>query len=181
VPVRNVILIGSRGCGKTSVGRDVAARLGWAFVDTDERIEAGGRSIRQIFEQDGEPFFRQLEEQVIAGVARGSDQVIAVGGGAVLLDANRTAVQAAGLCIWLTAPAEELHQRLLADPRSPATRPALTSRDELDEIRHLLTQRDPLYAAAAHLVVPTTEQSVTQVVEAVLNAVAERRASAEAP
>jgi len=181
VPVRNVILIGYRGCGKTSVGREVAARLGWTFVDTDEQIEAGGRSIRQIFEQEGEPFFRQIEAEVIADVARGTGQVVAVGGGAVLSEANRTALRAAGLCIWLTAPAEELHQRLLADPRSPATRPALTPRRGLDEIRHLLKQRDPLYAAAAHHVVPTAEQSVAQVVEAVLGAVAKRRASAEAP
>ena len=145
--VRNVILIGYRGCGKTCVGREVAARLGWTFVDTDERIEAQGRSIRQIFEQEGEPFFRRLETDVIAEVTRGTEQVIAVGGGAVLSEANRTALRAAGLCIWLTAPVAELHRRSLADPRSLATRPALTPRSGLDEIRHLLAQREPLYAA----------------------------------
>jgi shikimate kinase len=181
MPVRNVILIGYRGCGKTSVGRAVAARLGWTFVDTDERIEAGGRSIREIFNQDGEPFFRQIETEAIDNIVRGTRQVIAVGGGAVLSAANCATLRAAGLCIWLTAPDKELHARLLADPRSPATRPALTPLSGLDEIRHLLSERDPLYAATAHLVVPTTEQSVAQVVEAVLNAVAERRAAAEAP
>ena len=180
MPVRNVILIGYRGAGKTNVGRAVAARLGWDFVDTDERIEAGGRSIRQIFEQEGEPFFRQIEAAVIADVTRGTKQVLAVGGGAVCSEPNRATLRTAGLCIWLKTPAEELHRRLLTDPRSPATRPALTPLGGLDEIRHLLKEREPLYAATAHHVVPTAGQSVEQVVEAVLSVVAAWRASSEA-
>jgi len=132
MPSRNVILIGYRGCGKTCVGRELAARLHWPFVDTDEQVEAtAGRSIREIFEQDGEVAFRQLEPRAIADVTRASGQVIAVGGGALLSAANRAALRQAGVCVWLTAPATELRRRLRADPRTGATRPALTARGGL--------------------------------------------------
>ncbi len=166
---RNIILIGCRGCGKSSVGRELALRLGWPLVDTDERIETtAGRSIREIFEQDGEAAFRRLETKVIAQVALGSRQVISAGGGAVLSEPNRRTLRAAGLCVWLTAPPEELHRRMLGDPRSDATRPALTDREGLGEVRHLLEQREPLYAALAHHVVETAGRSIGQVVDDVL-------------
>jgi shikimate kinase len=198
VATSNLILIGYRGCGKSSVGRRLATRLGWAFVDTDELIEAAtGKSIRAIFEQEGEASFRQREaaifEQegeasfrqreavVVAQVASGTRQVVSVGGGAVLVPENRAHLQAAGLCVWLTAPAEELLRRIQADPRSVAMRPALTAASALDEIRHLLGQREPLYASLAEHVVQTGGQSVEQVTDAVQAVMAEGRASAEAP
>ena len=179
---RNLILIGYRGCGKTSVGRRLAARLGWSLVDTDERIEAAaGCSIREIFASQGEPAFRQLEAGIIAEVTRGKHRIISVGGGAVLSEANRAALRAAGPCVWLTAPAEELHQRILTDPGSGATRPTLTDRPGLDEVRHLLAQRQPLYAALADHVVDTVARSVEQVADAVLTAAAGGDTSPETP
>jgi shikimate kinase len=175
--VRNLVLIGYRGCGKSCVGRQVAARLGWSSIDTDEQVEAlAGRPIAAIFEQDGEAAFRSLEEATIARVTRGDRQVISVGGGAVLSEANRHALRAAGLCVWLAAPPEELHRRIQADPRTAAVRPRLTDRGGLDEIRHLLRQRQPLYAALADHVVQTAGQSIEQVVEAVLSAMSTGRA-----
>lgn len=182
LPARNVVLIGYRGCGKTSVGRRLAARLGWPLVDTDERVEAAaGHSIQDIFATQGEPAFRQLETAIIAQVTRGTHQIISVGGGAVLSEANRATLRAAGPCIWLTAPVEALHQRILADPGTGATRPALTDRPGLDEVRHLLAQRQPLYAALADHVVDTVARSVEQVADAVLTAVAEGDTSSETP
>ena len=173
MPARNVILMGYRGCGKTCVGREVGRRLGWRFVDTDELIEtAAGRCIREIFAQEGEGHFRALERRVIAQVAAKRGQVIAVGGGAVLSANNRTALRRAGVCIWLTAPATELHRRMQGDPRSGGTRPALTARGGLAEVRHLLAQRRPLYAELADHVVPTRARSIAQVATAVLKAVA---------
>jgi shikimate kinase len=170
-PPRNVILIGYRGCGKTSVGRLLATRLGWTLVDTDERIEAAaGRSIRDIFAQGGEAAFRRLEADAVAEVARGTRQVISVGGGAVLSEDNRRTLRAAGVRVWLTAPAEELYRRMRGDPRDARTRPALTGRGGLDEVRHLLAEREPLYAELADHVVPTGQRSVEQVVEAILAA-----------
>lgn len=178
----NLILIGYRGCGKSCVGRQLAARLGWRFVDTDELVEAAaGKPIRAIFEQDGEAAFRQQETGIVAQAAAGRRQVISVGGGAVLVEENRAILRAAGTRVWLTAPAEELQRRIEADPRSAATRPALTARAGLDEIRHLLGQREPLYASIAEHVVPTAGLSVEQVTDAVLAVLAAGRASAEAP
>ncbi len=166
---RNVILIGYRGCGKSSVGRTLAARLDWRVVDTDERLEAAaGRVIRDIFAQDGEPAFRHLETEVIQTVVRDSQQVISVGGGAVLSEQNRNALRDAGLCIWLTAPPEELLRRMQSDPHSAATRPALSDRSELDEVRHLLKERQPLYAELAQHVVQTAGRAVAQVIDDIL-------------
>ncbi len=167
---RNVILIGHRGCGKTSVGRALAARLGWPYVDTDERIEAAtGRTVQAIFARDGAAAFRRLEAEAVAAVAAGERHVISVGGGAVLAEANRRALRSAGVCVWLTAPADELYRRILADPRGAQTRPALTGLSGPAEVRHLLAQREPLYAELADHAVPTAQRSVAQVVDAVLS------------
>lgn len=179
---RNIILLGARGCGKTSVGRELACRLGRPFVDTDEQIEARtGRVIRDIFAEDGEPAFRRLETEAIAAATRGQRQVISVGGGAVLSDRNRAMLRAAGVCIWLTAPAEELCRRIQADPGSAARRPPLTARAGLDEVRHLLAERERLYAATAHHVVSTVGLSVAQAVDAVLAALPAEFAAPESP
>lgn len=179
-PPRNIVLIGLRGSGKTAVGRQLAAILGWVRIDTDELIEErGGRSIAEIFATEGEAGFRRVEAEVVAEVARGAGQVMSVGGGAVLSEGNRAALRAAGICVWLTAPPEELHARLGHDPRTPATRPPLTERAALDELRHLLVQRRPLYAALADHVVDTTGRSVAQVVDEVLGLLAWPRAGPE--
>lgn len=169
---RNVILIGLRGSGKSSVGRALAARLGWEFVDTDARIEAHTRrTIAEIFAQDGEPAFRALETAVIQDVARGTRQVLSVGGGAVLNPENCASLRAAGVCVWLTAPAEALHRRTQSDPRTATQRPPLTDAAGVDEVRCLLAARQPLYAALADHVVSTEELSLDRVVETVLRIV----------
>ncbi len=166
---RNLVLVGYRGCGKSAVGRLVAERLGWAYVDTDEQIAAeAGKSISEIFAEDGEPAFRALESAAVARVVRGAEQVISVGGGAVLRDANRRALKAAGVCVWLTASAEELDRRVAGDPQSAALRPALTAHGGLDEVRALLASRAPLYASMADHVVATDGRTIAQVAEAVL-------------
>lgn len=179
-PPRNIVLIGLRGSGKTAVGRQLAAILGWVRVDTDELIEErSGRSIAEVFAADGEAAFRKLEAELVADVARGERQIISVGGGAVLSEVNRAALRAAGICVWLTAPPEELHTRLQSDSRTATTRPPLTERAALDELRHLLEQRTPLYAALADHIVDTAGRSVAQVVDEVLGLLAWPRAGPE--
>lgn len=171
---RNVLLVGYRGVGKTSVGRALAARLGWRFVDTDIRIEAiAHKTVRAIFMEDGEPAFRRLEHDVIVDLARERQQVVSLGGGAVLSEANRDLLRDAGRCIWLTASPEELFHRLSADPQTHALRPPLTGLTGLAEIEHLLREREPLYAAVAQHAVATSARTVDQVVESVLAALAE--------
>lgn len=169
--VRNVILIGYRGCGKTAVGQALAKQLGWRFLDTDTLITtAAGCTIQQIFATWGEARFRQIEREQIGTVLQGSEQVISVGGGAVVLDENRTAMQVGGTCVWLTAPPDTLRRRMLADPQNAIQRPALTQRDHLDEIQHLLALREPLYASVAHRVVNTAGCTIEEVAAAVLAA-----------
>lgn len=178
----NIVLVGYRGCGKTRVGRELAARLGWTFVDTDERIAAAaGCTIRAIFEQEGEAGFRRREAAVLAEVARGRRQVISAGGGAVLAAASREALRAAGVCVWLTAPPEELWRRVQADPASAAARPPLTAHGGLDEVRHLLAQRAPLYAALADHVIETAGKPVARVAQEVLDALAGQAPAGQVP
>ena len=160
----NLVLLGARGCGKTVVGRLVARRFGWPFIDTDEQVEAeAGLTVRQIFERDGEAAFRILESQILAQALAGTALVISAGGGAVLLERNRELLRANSLCVWLTAPAEELHRRLIADPRTPAQRPPLTGLSGLDEIRRILELRGPLYAELADYVIDTVGRDTVAV------------------
>lgn len=164
-----VILIGYRGCGKTSVGRRVAELLGWEFIDTDEALEREtGHSIREIFETRGEVAFRKLEAELLARALAGRRRVISAGGGAVLSRRNRKALRAGGLCIWLTAPPEELHRRIVGDARSAGQRPRLTAGPALEEIETVLQARLPIYEATADHVVSTLGRSIDEIAAEVL-------------
>ena len=170
VPRDEVItLIGYRGSGKTVVGRRLAERLGWDFVDTDERIEAqAGQTIREIFETQGERAFRKLEARVLEDALVGRRCIISAGGGAVLVRGSRKALRTTGICIWLTAPADELWRRIAADAHSATRRPELTAQPGLEEIREVLQARLPVYEATADHVIDTTGRSIEGVVEAIL-------------
>jgi shikimate kinase len=149
----SVVLIGYRGSGKTTVGRKLADRLWQTFIDTDELItKRANKSIKDIFEQDGEEAFRDLEEQVIKEVSTLKEHVISVGGGAVLRESNRAALRSEGnKVIYLKADPKTLKDRIHADPETQATRPALTNlAGSLQEIEQLLLQREPLYRQLMH-------------------------------
>jgi len=164
-----VTLIGYRGCGKTVVGRQLAQRLGWSSIDTDQTIEEqAGRTIREIFQADGEMAFRRMEADLLDDVLARQRCVVSAGGGAVLARRNRKAIRSNGVCVWLTAPAEELQRRIEADARSAAQRPELTDRPGLQEVEAVLQARLPVYEATAEHVVSTAGRSIEQVVDAVL-------------
>ena len=135
------------GSGKSTVGRQLARRLGLPFFDSDHLIEQRlGCSIREYFAREGEAAFRDVEEQVLADLARGASAVVATGGGAVLREANRSNLRAAGRVIYLRSSPEELHRRLRHDTQ----RPLLQVADPLARLRTLYAERDPLYRDAAH-------------------------------
>lgn len=160
---KNLILIGYRGSGKSAVGRLVAERSGRPFVDTDELIEhSAGRTIREIFESNGEAEFRRLERETIERVAALAGYVISVGGGAVLDAENRRALRAAGLCVWLTATPEELFRRIQGDSTSADRRPALTNASGWDELRQLLAEREPFYRELADCPIDTVGRTVDE-------------------
>jgi shikimate kinase len=146
----NLVLIGYRGSGKSSVGRALAERLGREFADTDAEIERrAGTAIADIFRTQGEPAFRSLERQVVADLAAREGLVLATGGGVVLDPANVAALRRNGKVAWLRCGAEDLARRIAADPATRRTRPDLTPVGGLEEVRRLLAVRTPLYEGAA--------------------------------
>jgi shikimate kinase len=168
----NVTLIGYRGSGKSAVSAHLADALGWTAVDADHEIERrAGRTIREIFEEKGEPHFRQLERDVLAELLAGDRLVIAAGGGAVLSTETRSRMQAAGPVVWLQATVDQLERRINADAKSPQRRPPLTDSGGRHEIEELLNVREPLYRQSATAIVQTDELTVEDVAKAVLASV----------
>src|SRR3954447_26051630 len=138
----SVFLIGYRGSGKSTVGRRLADRLWQTFIDVDALIvrRSGRATIKEIFELDGEPVFRDIESDVVREVCLLADHVIGLGGGTLMREQNRRAIQDAGhKMIYLRCEPEELHRRLNADPQTEATRPSLTRLGGgLEEIKQML-------------------------------------------
>jgi shikimate kinase len=167
---RPIFLIGYRGSGKSSVARLLAERLAWAWLDADAVLEQRhGRTIRQIFAEDGEAAFREMEAAILCEHCLLERHVVATGGGVILREDNRKLLKQAGTVIWLTADAATLWRRLQADISTPDRRPNLTT-GGIAEIEALLRAREPLYAACAHFVQDTAARSPEKVAEAVLKA-----------
>lgn len=168
MPGDNIILVGFMGAGKSACGRMLARRLGRCFVETDDMIVArDGRSISEIFRQDGEAAFRRLETEVLEALRLKSGDVIATGGGLPCRDGRMEALRALGTVVWLHG---EL-AALLARARRTGGRPMLQGRSP-EEIEALYRAREPFYRQA-HLVVDTAGLGVDQVVRRVLAALRE--------
>jgi shikimate kinase len=171
---RGIALVGYRGTGKSTVGRLLAERLGRPFLDADREVEAlEGRPIRSIFAEHGEPAFREREARVLADLAGRlavEGGVLATGGGAILLEANRRVLREFGFVAWLTADAETLARRLRSSRRGVDDRPPLTAAGTLDEIAGVLEARTPLYREVAHAEVSTLGLDAARVADAVLDA-----------
>ncbi|MGB3759771.1 MAG: shikimate kinase [Rivularia sp. (in: cyanobacteria)] len=140
----NLYLIGMMGVGKTTVGRLLASELGYGFVDTDEVITASAKkSINQIFAQEGETEFRQLESDVLSQVSAYTKLTVATGGGIILKRKNWSYLHH-GLIVWLDATPELLYNRLKED----TTRPLLQDSNPLLKLTNILKERESLYALA---------------------------------
>lgn len=167
----NIILVGYRGTGKTTVGRLLAQRLGRPFADADDRIEAvAGRSVADIFAAEGEAGFRDREAAALAELCAQSGCVIATGGGAVLREANRRLLAASGFVVWLTASPDTLWERLRADPTTAARRPNLTATGGRAEVTALVAAREPLYREVADFVSIGDAPSPDALADAILTA-----------
>ena len=163
-----LFLIGYRGTGKSAVGCLLASRLGWQHLDGDEILEArAGRSIRQIFVEEGEAGFRTREAALLEELCRGEDCVVSTGGGVILSETNRNQLRRAGTVVWLTADAETIWQRLQADAATRERRPNLTT-GGADEVRELLQVRESLYRGCADHVVDTAGRSPGEIVSVIL-------------
>ncbi len=164
-----ITLIGYRGSGKTTVARPLAERLGWNWVDADTEIErTAGRTIREIFAQQGEPAFRELERQVMAELLGRDRLVIAAGGGAILNPETRARVRQAGPVIWLQASLQTLQSRIQQDATTAERRPNLTNAGGLTEIAQVLAIREPLYRECATLTIDTDVTPIPDLVDQIL-------------
>ena len=143
--VRNVVLTGFMGSGKTTVGKLVARELGWTFVDTDDVIVSRYGPIEAIFAEHGEDAFRALEREVAVEAAAGQHQVVATGGRMLLDPANAEAMSATGRVFCLVADADEIIRRLRADVDGPV-RPLLADEDPAAAVTRLLDDRAAGYA-----------------------------------
>lgn len=157
----NVFLVGLMGAGKTTVGRQLARRLGRTFHDSDHVIEEQtGVKVQTIFEIEGEAGFRERELHAIDRLTRLSDIVLGTGGGAVLNPLNRERLAARGFVIYLCAQPRDLWLRT----RHDKGRPLLRTEDPLARLQELFAIRDPLYREVADLVVDTGRQRVASLV-----------------
>jgi shikimate kinase len=163
-----ITLIGYRGTGKTTVANLLAQRLGCEWIDADARVEKrAGKTIKQIFEDDGEAAFRDLESDVIEELVQEPNAVLALGGGAIMREQNRRAI-AGGTVVWLTASPETIFERIAADGMTSEQRPNLTAFGGLAEITTLLSKRAPIYRDCADFVVATNGRTTDEVAEEIV-------------
>jgi len=164
VALNRIYLIGFMGAGKSTVGRGLAKRLGWKFIDLDEEIERREqRSIADIFREHGEPYFRTIEQRCLKDVSSARKAVIALGGGTFINQENRVIAENSGLTVWLKVSFAKLVHRVKID----GTRPKLT---DWKEAERLYQTREPFYAMAkVHVATDdgTPEATVEEIIEVV--------------
>lgn len=167
---RSIVLVGLMGCGKSSVGRRLAARIGLPFVDADHEIErAAGKTIPEIFEDYGEAHFRDREHKIVARLLQDGPQVLATGGGAYMRADTRDAIRKAGISVWLRAELPILMRRVMRR----SDRPMLKTADPEATMQQLMDARYPVYAEADVTVESrdvTHEVVVGEIIDALMNA-----------
>ncbi|CAD5375402.1 shikimate kinase I [Pseudomonas sp. OF001] len=163
--MRNVILVGPMGAGKSTIGRLLAKELHLPFKDSDKEIEVRtGADIPWIFDVEGEQGFREREQAVIADLCHEDGLVLATGGGAVLRPANREALRAGGRVVYLHTSVEQQLERTARD----RNRPLLRTANPGQVLRELMALRDPLYREIADVIIETDQRPPRLVVQEVL-------------
>lgn len=161
----NIFLIGYRCTGKTSVGMAIAKNINWRFIDADEYLTSNsGKTVAEIVEEGGWDHFRELEKRCLKEICSGNQQVIATGGGVVLLPENITKMKESGVVMWFSAEAKTIYVRMHQDTKTSEQRPALTdSKNILKEIEETLSQRKSLYEKAMDHQISTEHKDIGQV------------------
>jgi shikimate kinase len=174
--VRTLVLVGLMGCGKSSIGKRLASRLGLHFIDADEEIErVAHKSISEIFTDHGEAFFRDREAKVIARLLANGPQVLATGGGAFITPETRAKIREDGLSIWLRAELPVLMRRV----GKRESRPLLKGGDPEQIMKNLMVARYPIYAEA-DLTVESRDTPHDTIVSEIITALARLPALAQA-
>ena len=170
--MKNIILVGYMGCGKTTVGESIAEATRYTFADTDEMIVAQqGRSISDIFAQDGEPAFRDMETALLVKMLTEKNDtcVISTGGGMPVQKENRNLLRQLGTVVYLRAKPETVYERIKGD----TTRPLLQCENPMERIREMIKSRNPAYEEAAELVIDvdnlTPQEAAEEIIKRVEN------------
>ena len=162
---RNIILIGFMGTGKSTIGRNLSQTFGYPLIDTDQLIvEQQGRSIPQIFEEDGEPAFRAMETDLLRSLFKHSGHIISTGGGIIVSADNRRLLQDLGYVVWLRASPAEILNRTSRN----SNRPLLNNDDPEGTIRRLLDIRNPFYQETSHLCIETDQLNFDEVTTGII-------------
>lgn len=162
--MKNIVLTGFMGAGKSSVGRKLADRLGMSVVDTDELIErSADMKISEIFSRYGEARFRELEKKAVAEASKLENHVVITGGGVVLREENVINLRKNGIIIYLHARPDVIYSRI----KHETHRPLLQAKEPMEKIKELLEYRAPYYANNDFMV-DTSDLTVEQVVEEIL-------------
>ena len=155
--MRNIVLTGFMGTGKTSSGLLLAKKCGLAFVDTDDLVETlAGQSVKEIFEKKGEKYFRRLEKKIIAHVSGLSGLVVAAGGGVVVDPSNMKRLRKTGTVVALVSKAEVIIKRVLKEGDKRPLLNQKTAKEKLKKVKVLLSKRLPLYTVSADYVLDTS-------------------------
>lgn len=165
--MKNILLIGYMGCGKTTVGKSIAKATEYTFADTDEMIAAQqGRSISDIFAQDGEPVFRDMETELLVKLlAEKNDmRVISTGGGMPVRKENRQLLRQLGTVVYLRVKPETVYERIKGD----TTRPLLQCENPIERIREMIKSRGPAYEEVAELVIDVDNLTQREAAEQII-------------
>lgn len=174
----NVVLIGFMGSGKSTMGIRLSYRLRYPVEDTDKLIEAqAGKTISEIFAQEGEEAFRQMETQLLERLAQAQGQrIYSVGGGTPVRAVNRPLLKRMGTVVYLRARPETIYERLKTD----TTRPLLQGEDPMGKIRRLMAEREEAYRSAADVIVDVDDMAAEEIMEKIVMQIAERTEQDEA-
>lgn len=172
-----IVLVGMMGAGKTAIGGAVARKLGVPFLDSDEAlVEAANASIAEIFERDGEAFFRARETEVIARLLDDAPAVLSTGGGAFLAETNRKLIDEKAASVWLKADLALLWDRV----RHKTTRPLLRTDNPYASLKEIFEARSPIYAQARIAVEAQPHYSIDDMADHVIAALADANLLKEA-
>lgn len=164
----NIILIGFMGCGKSTVGFKLSYRLRRAMEDTDKLIEKEeGRTISEIFETDGEAYFRKLETECLKKLVRTANhKIISVGGGLPVREENHALIKELGTVVYLRAKAETVYERVKHD----TTRPLLKGDDPQGKIRELMAKRAAVYEKVSDIIIDVDDKDFDRILDEIAEA-----------
>lgn len=178
--LQNILLVGFMGCGKSTIGRELHQSLGYPLFDTDEVIEEQtGRKIPDIFAQDGESHFRQLETQLLKNLILQQTQhsIISTGGGIISRPENIPLLRKLGFVVWLSCSPEVIYERTSRN----SNRPLLQCENPKEVITNLLDQREPHYKACSHLKINSSNLAISEITCGILESARYHFSSPENP